>query len=105
VDGQREARTAPIDSAADRQAWRDFLKAAVARYGPGGSYWASRYHQQYGAGATSLPVQSWQIWNEPNLKKYFSAGQTDQQSAERYATLLQISHDAIKSQDPLRPRR
>src|SRR5687768_9040157 len=28
----------PIDSPGDRQAWRDFLKAAVARYGPGGSY-------------------------------------------------------------------
>ena len=24
---------------------------------------------------TPLPIQSWQIWNEPNLKKYFAPGQ------------------------------
>ena len=93
------SRSPPISSAADEQAWQDFLKAAVARYGPGGTYWATDYHQQFGAGATPLPIQSWQIWNEPNLKKYFAPG-TRPQSAQKYATLLQISHDAIKSQDP-----
>ena len=31
----------PLDSAADQAAWRDFLQQAVARYGPGGSYWAN----------------------------------------------------------------
>jgi hypothetical protein len=85
----------PIDTAAHEQAWRDFLKAAVARYGPGGSYWGTPYHQKYGAGATPLPVQSWQIWNEPHLRKYFT-----NPSPDSYARLLQISHDAIKSIDP-----
>ena len=61
---------------ADRQAWRNFLKAAVARYGPGGSYWTNDYRQQFGPSATPLPIQSWQIWNEPNLKKFFSPGAT-----------------------------
>ena len=28
-----------------------------------------------GPSATPLPVQSWQIWNEPNLKKFFTPGQ------------------------------
>ena len=41
--------TPPLESAADRQAWRGFLKAAVTRYGPGGSYWANGYRQQFGA--------------------------------------------------------
>jgi chitodextrinase len=86
----------PIDSAADEQAWQNFLKAAVARYGPGGIYWGTIYQQQYGAGATPLPIQSWQIWNEPNLAKYFAP----QPSATEYARVLEISHDAIKSQDP-----
>jgi hypothetical protein len=86
----------PIDSSADEQAWGDFLKAAVARYGPGGSYWADKYRQQFGASATTLPVQSWQIWNEPNLKRFWAPAP----SARGYATLLRISHDAIKSRDP-----
>ena len=94
----------PISSDADQQAWRDFLKAAVARYGPGGSYWATDYPEQF-PGATPLPIQSWQIWNEPNLKKYFSPGQNVQQSAQKYATLLQISHDAIKSRGSAGPDR
>ena len=89
----------PISSDADKQAWRDFLKAAVARYGPGGSYWTTDYPEQF-PGAAPLPIQSWQIWNEPNLKKFFSPGQNVQQSAQKYATLLQISHNAIKTGDP-----
>jgi hypothetical protein len=90
----------PTSSAADQAAWRDFLQRAVARYGPGGSYWGTPYHQKYGASAIPLPVQAWQVWNEPNLKKYFSPGSTVAQSAQKYAKLLQISHDAIKSRDP-----
>ena len=64
----------PVNSAFAQTAWQNFLKAAVARYGPGGSYWANGYRQQYGASATPLPIQSWQVWNEPNLKKYFDPG-------------------------------
>jgi hypothetical protein len=89
----------PIDSPAHVQAWRNFLKAAVARYGPGGSYWANGYRQQHGADATPLPIQSWQVWNEPNLKKYFDPEGSDEQSAQKYARLLRISHDAITSRD------
>jgi polysaccharide biosynthesis protein PslG len=90
----------PTDSAAHEQAWQGFLQAAVARYGPGGSYWGAPYHDKYGAAATPLPIQSWQVWNEPNLRKFFDPGGTDQQSVQKYARLLRISHDAIKSQDP-----
>ena len=86
----------PLDGVDAVQAWEDFLRAAVARYGPGGSYWATVYRQQYGANAKPLPIQSWQIWNEPNLKKYFAP----RPSVEEYARLLGISHDAIKKEDP-----
>jgi hypothetical protein len=89
----------PTSSAADQAAWRDYLQRAVSRYGPGGSYWGTPYHQKYGASAVPLPVQAWQIWNEPNLKKYFSPGSTVAQSAQKYANLLKISHDAIKAKD------
>ncbi len=88
--------TPPLSRPQDEQAWRTFLRALVARYGPGGSYWANGYRQQYGAGATPLPVQAWQIWNEPNLRKYFAPNP----SPGKYARLVQISHDAIRSKDP-----
>ncbi len=90
----------PLDQPQDIQAWREFLRAAVARYGPGGSYWTTGYRQRYGANATPLPIQSWQIWNEPNLKKFFDPDGSDQASAWKYARLLRISHDAIKNTNP-----
>ena len=89
----------PIDTAAHEQAWRDFLRAAVARYGPGGRFWSNRYQELY-PGAKPLPITSWQIWNEPNLRKFFDPGGSDDQLARRYGELLRISHEAIKAQDP-----
>jgi Glycosyl hydrolase catalytic core len=86
----------PLDNQQAIQAWRDFLKGVVARYGRGGSYWGAPYHQKYGAGATALPIQAYQIWNEPNLKKYF----TPYPAPKKYGQLVGISHDAIKSVDP-----
>jgi putative glycosyl hydrolase/Big-like domain-containing protein len=90
----------PLNSAADQTAWKDFLTRAVSRYGPGGSYWGTPYHSKYGSSATALPVEAWQIWNEPNLKKFFTPGATVAQSAQKYAQLLKISHDTIKAKDP-----
>ncbi len=94
------ANTPPIDTAAHEQAWRDFLEAAVARYGPGGRFWNNRYQELYGPNATPLPIRSWQIWNEPNLRKFFDPGGTDAQLASHYAELLRISSAAIKSVHP-----
>jgi polysaccharide biosynthesis protein PslG len=87
---------APLDRPQDIQAWRDFLKGVVGRYGRGGTYWGAPYHQKYGPGATPLPIQAYQVWNEPNLKKYF----VPYPSAKKYGKLVGISHDAIKSKDP-----
>jgi Glycosyl hydrolase catalytic core len=86
----------PLTRARDVEAWRNLLQAATVRYGPGGTYWATRYHRQYGAGAKPLPITSWQIWNEPNLKKFFAP----RPSPREYAQLVRISHDAIRSRDP-----
>jgi hypothetical protein len=86
----------PLDDPDDLRAWQDFLKAIVARYGRGGIYWAKEYRQRYGPDAKPLPVQSWQVWNEPNLSKYFAP----EPSAERYAELLRTSVDVIRDQDP-----
>jgi len=93
-----EPTTPPLDSDIVRWEWKEFLRRAVDRYGPGGYYWRAGgpYHSRYGAGAPEGPIRAWQIWNEPNLYNYF----TPRPSASKYATLLRISHDAIKSQDP-----
>jgi hypothetical protein len=90
----------PPASASARSAWQTFLKAAVARYGPGGSYWrpGGPYRTHFGSSAPVLPITSWQIWNEPNLK-YSYPGTTYRQKAQKYAQLVQISHSAIRSKD------
>lgn len=87
--------TPPIGGKPSQQQWRTFLQALVERYGPGGTYWGPRYHQQFGASAKPLPIHAWQIWNEPNLKKYFAP----KPSPGQYARLLQISYPAIKGKD------
>ena len=86
----------PLDRPQDITAWQNFLKALVARYGPTGSYWPNAYRQQYGTGAIPLPIQSWQIWNEPNLKKFY----VPYPAPQHYARLVKFSHAAIRSRDP-----
>src|SRR5213075_2474222 len=58
------------------------------------SDWARSRSARPGS-ATPLPIQAWQIWNEPNLKKFY----IPYPSPKSYAKLLDISHDAIKSVD------
>jgi hypothetical protein len=87
--------TPPLGGTQAQQQWRNFLQALVARYRSGGTYWTTYYHNRFGANATPFPIQTWQIWNEPNLKKYFAP----YPSPGQYARLLQISYPAIKSRD------
>jgi Glycosyl hydrolase catalytic core len=91
----------PIDTTGHRQGWATFLKAVVARYKAGGTYWTnpSLYHQQFGASATPWPIQSWQIWNEPTLDKFFHPGVAQSELAKKYGQLLQISNTPIRSTD------
>lgn len=70
-------------------AWTAFLKAAVARYGPNGSFWTENPL------VPDQPIGAWQIWNEPNFK-YFVA----KPNPTEYGKLVKISSAAIKSVDP-----
>lgn len=73
--------------------WSAFLAAAVARYGPAGTFWTDptdAYTPPY------LPIRIWQIWNEPNSVEFAPP----RPSAAAYARLLQISHETIKGSDP-----
>jgi hypothetical protein len=70
-------------------AWSAFLKAAVGRYGTGGSFWTEH------PTLPDLPIKNWQIWNEPNFK-YFVA----KPNPTEYGKLVKVSSTAIKSVDP-----
>ena len=91
--------TMPIYTAAERQAWAEFLTAAVERYGPQGEFW--REHATTGPGpdyeppVAKLPIRTWQIWNEANF--YYFAKPV---SPSAYAKLVTISSEAIKAIDP-----
>ena len=67
-----------------------FVRAAVARYGSGGTFW--RQHPELPA----MPITQWQLWNEPN-SVYFWKPAPDPKG---YLTVLRAFHDAVKRADP-----
>jgi hypothetical protein len=91
----RRVNWPPVGSAQDVEAWHSFLTLAVDRYGPGGAYWSRPYARAH-PGAAPMPIQAWQIWNEPNLPKFFPK----KGRARKYAKLIRISHSAITAADP-----
>lgn len=78
----------PVSGAA-RTGWVNFLTAAVARYGPTGSFWSEH------PGVPKRPIRVWQIWNEPNFK-YFIA----KPNPAEYGKLVKISYTALRAADP-----
>ena len=77
----------PVSGAA-RAGWTAFLKLAVGRYGPRGSFWLEN------PGLPKRPIRTWQIWNEQNFK-YFVV----RPNPAEYGKLVKISYTAIKSAD------
>jgi hypothetical protein len=71
-----------------RRAWAFFLRAAVRRYGPGGSLWRENPELPY------LPIRDWEIWNEENIVTF---GRADPES---FAPLLRVSGRTIHRADP-----
>ena len=67
-----------------------FLTALVTRYGPKGSLWTE--HPE----VSRQPVRSWQIWNEPNLTRYWNVAPW----APSYVALLKRADRALKAADP-----
>ena len=74
---------------AGRTGWVSLLTAAVARYGPNGSFWSEH------PGVPVRPIREWQIWNEPNFK-YFIA----KPNPAEYGQLVKISFSALRTADP-----
>lgn len=95
--------TPPLASPQAKFEWAAFLKAAVGRYGPHGTFWRpspdggpSPFRALCHCDANPMPITSWQIWNEPSLTHYFNVASP----VESYAELLRVSHDVITSADP-----
>jgi hypothetical protein len=66
-----------------------FARLLALRYGPGGSFWHA--HRD----VRSLPIRSWQVWNEPSIS-FFWAPQPD---ARQYVRMLAAVSNAIKRVD------
>jgi hypothetical protein len=88
VGGARAPVSLPVRTAAQRSAWREFLRLAVFRYGPGGSFWAENPL------LPARPIRIWQIWNEENYK-YFAA----RPSPAQYGKLVVESFRDLRSAD------
>jgi polysaccharide biosynthesis protein PslG len=92
VPGSGHALKAPRNlpaAGAAAAGWSSFVKAAVARYGPGGSFWAERPN------LPPHPIRAWQIWNEENFE-YFVA----RPNPAEYGRLVNLSSSAIRGVDP-----
>jgi Glycosyl hydrolase catalytic core len=82
------SRNLPVSGAAAR-GWSAFVSAAVARYGPSGSFWAEH------PAVPAHPIGVWQIWNEENFE-YFVA----RPNPGEYGKLVTLSSSAIRGVDP-----
>jgi hypothetical protein len=83
------ARTA-TSMPADPTAYAEFVAAVVARYGPGGTFWASHPNLE------SDVVQTFEIWNEA----YYSNGDGGHYNPGRYARLVQAAVTAGRAANP-----
>ena len=88
VGAARAPVSLPVQTAAQRSAWRELLRLAVFRYGPGGSFWSENPL------LPAHPIRIWQIWNEENYK-YFAA----RPSPPQYGKLVVESFRDLRSAD------
>jgi hypothetical protein len=79
----------PVKTGAQRSAWAEFVRQAVLRYGPQGSFWTEN------PTVPRKPIRLWQIWNEENTR-YFVA----RPDAAEYGKLVKLSSNTIKAIDP-----
>ena len=73
----------------DPATYARFFTALVARYGPHGTFWSP-------GRVPIVPIRQWQVWNEPNLTRYWST----QPYAPSYVRLLKVAASAIRAADP-----
>ena len=71
-------------------AYADFMRALIGRYGPDGSFWSENRD------VPKRPLRDWQLWNEPDHRFYWA----EQPYARDYVRLAKAARRAIKEADP-----
>jgi hypothetical protein len=79
----------PVRTARQRREWLRFLRAAVFRYGPRGSFW--REHRDL----PRMAVRQWEIWNEENIVTF-----SKEPDPERFARLVRLSGGLLHRIEP-----
>ncbi|HEX6025565.1 MAG TPA: cellulase family glycosylhydrolase [Solirubrobacter sp.] len=79
----------PASPPRDNADFARVLRMLVTRYGPIGSFWAE--HPE----VPKQPIRAWQIWNEPNLTRYWNVSPW----ARTYVKLLKAADRALKKAD------
>jgi hypothetical protein len=74
----------------DNATFAGWVRLVVERYGPGGALW--REHPEVPA----YPLTRWEMWNEPNLDKFWAC----KRNAKAYVELARTAADAIHDVDP-----
>ncbi|MDQ5808440.1 MAG: hypothetical protein M3320_07155 [Actinomycetota bacterium] len=83
--GDEQEGAVPTDSST----YAAFVTEVVRRYGRGGAFWTS-------AGVPVRPVISWQVWNEPDIGRYWRG----EPWPSTYVELLRAAAPAIRAVDP-----
>lgn len=79
----------PVRSSWQRWAWTSFLREAVRRYGPRGSFWEENPEVPF------LPIRRWEVWNEENIVTF-----ADPTDPTAFAKLVRISGRTLHRADP-----
>lgn len=80
----------PPRSIETRYGFARFAAAAVARYGPEGSFWDDHPALPY------RPIADWQVWNEQNSEQFYRPDA----DVDAYAALLKTTAREIYAADP-----
>ena len=80
----------PASPPRDAADYGRYLQALVGRYGPRGSLWSEHPELK------RRPIRDWQIWNEPNIDRYWST----QPFAKSFVRLLRTARKALRQADP-----
>ena len=80
----------PSSPPRDPAEYAAFLTTLIGRYGPAGVFWQAHPELQ------PQPIRRWQIWNEPDLGKYWA----QKDWAPGYVRLLRVARKAVKAADP-----
>lgn len=83
-----DPRAEPVETAWQRWAWSTFLRAAVERYGPQGSFWEEHPELPF------LPIRRWEIWNEENIVTF-----SQRPDPVRFAKLIRLSGRVLHAAD------